>query len=228
MTFRTLAAGVAAIVLAGTGVTISAQPSNAMEAVFDVGDLVLTDNTCTDHTVTSNFTFTESDAPTRYVMLRVLDPELEQIHSLRFIVLKNEATRTDHFIFCPGELISGTYTVTGEVVQEDVQARAAVNDKWATTFEVYVPPRVAPTPTTTPTRAGTAMLRKVDRGIRLVLTGGTYEQKWRVKVRLGRDHTYVTKPGQSLIRTFRWTTGTHTVKVYTDGQRVAKRSITIR
>jgi hypothetical protein len=228
MTFRTLAAGVAAIVLAGTGVTISAQPSNAMEAVFDVGDLVLTDNTCTDHTVTSNFTFTESDAPTRYVMLRVLDPELEQIHSLRVIVLKNEATRTDHFIFCPGELVSGTYTVTGEVVQEGVQARAAVNDKWATTFEVYVPPRVAPTPTTTPTRAGTAMLRKVDRGIRLVLTGGTYEQKWRVKVRLGRDHTYVTKPGQSLIRTFRWTSGRHTVKVFTDGQRVAKRAITIR
>ena len=228
MTFRTFAAGIAAITLAGAGVAISAPPSNAMEAVFDVGDLVLAEEGCTDHAVTSNFTFTESDAPTRDVILRVLDPELEQVHSLRVIVQKNEATRTDNFTFCPGELVSGTYTVTGEVVQEGVQARAAVNDKWATTFEVYVPPRVAPTPTTTPTRAGTVMLRKVDRGIRLVLTGGTYEQKWRVKVRLGRDHTYVTKPGQSLIRTFRWTAGRHTVKVFTDGQMVARRAITIR
>lgn len=72
------------------------------------------------------------------------------------------------------------------------------------------------------------MLRKVDRGIRLTLTGGTYAQKWRVKVRRGRDHIYTTDAGTSLIRTFRWTSGTNTVKVYTDGQLVVKRAITVR
>lgn len=227
MTFRTFAALAAATVIAGAGVAVSSPPANAMEAVFDVGDLVLQEEGCTDHAVTSNFTFTESDADQREVLYRVLDPELEQIHSLRVQVSKNEASRIDNFTFCPGRLVSGTYTVTAQVVNE-VQARSSVNDKWSTTFEVYVPPRVAPTPTTSPNRAGTAMLRKVDSGIRLVLTGGTYEQKWRVKVRLGKTHKYTTAPGKSLIRTYRWTSGRHVVKVYTDGQMVVKRAITVR